>query len=239
MTKKIVCLSFSICIVKLRLCDKENAAREQIQSLQTQLSDIHGQQSEALKACQSKANTRCNELEQQLLLSNDREAELVERLNEFTIRENLLRDNVQACEQEFAERLQAAAARERELNDKVVQIMRKLKAESDRCGELEDRVKLADVLQQRRINNDDENQLVNGGDGSSTTSKSQMMEDEVDSLRSVLDLKLNEISDLRKQNHKLQAAHDELPHATTKISMLESRLEDLSIQYQAKVGEEM
>lgn len=51
-------------------------------------------------------------------------------------------------------------------------------------------------------------------------------------------MKMNEISELRKQNHELQSAHDELPRALLKISTLETRLEDLTIQYQTKAEEE-
>lgn len=224
--------------MKLCLCDTENAAKEKIQALQLQLADTHKKHAETLKSCQIRASAQCSELVQQLQQSDDREAELLERINQFGIRENQLRDNVQACEQEFAERLQAATARERELNDKLVQLSRQLKAEKERYGGLEEQVKLADELCQRRSTNANDNCSSNRGDGSSFTSKSQMMEDEVDSLRSVLDLKLNEITELRKQNHKLHAAHDELPVALTKISVLETRLEELSIQYQAKIDEE-
>lgn len=220
--------------VKLCLCDTENAAKEQIQALQFQLNETHGHHTETLKACQIKANTRCNELEQSLKFSRDRENDLVEQLNRFSVQENQLRDKVQACEHEFSERMQASTARERDLNEKLAQLTRQLKDETDRRGELEGQLELAE-LRQRCISN---GSATNNDGSTNTSSKSQMMENEVDSLRSVLELKMNEISELRRQNHKLQTAHDELPVAQAKISVLETRLEDLSIQYQAKVDEE-
>lgn len=230
------CRMLCVCVVRLCLFDTENAAKEQIQTLQLQLSEIHAQHTETLKACQIKANTKCNELEQHLHMARERENELVERLNQFTVQENHLRDNVQASEQEFAKRLQAATARDRELNEKLTQVTRQLKAESDRRIDLEEQLKSTEQRSFRRNSNG--NCSANGNDGSANMSKTQMLEEEVDSLRSVLDLKQNEIAELRKQNHRLQAAYDELPVALTKISVLETRLEDLSIQYQAKVEEE-
>lgn len=222
--------------MKVYLSETENAAKEQIQSLQLQLTEIHSQHTDSLKACQLKANARYNELEQSLKISRDRENDLVEQLNKFSVQENQLRDKVQACEQEFSDRLQASTARERDLSEKLAQLTRQLKAKAEHCDELEGKLELAEIRQQCTTNS---NCSASANDGSSTTStKSQMMENEVESLRSVLELKMNEISELRRQNHKLQTAHDELPVAQAKISLLETRLEDLSIQYQARVDDE-
>lgn len=224
--------------------ETEKSAKEQIQALQYQLTENGENHVHALKACQLKADARCSELETQLQLSHEREAELVERLNNFTVTENQLRDKVQENEQEFAERLQASVAREREMNEKLAQLTRQLQKADEERREADERSRLLQdemvVMRQRRSSSS--SCSVNGNAGtekhSSIGSKSQMLEEEVESLRSVLELKQNEISDLRKQNHELQSAHDELPKALLKISVLESRLEDLSIQFQTKVEEE-
>lgn len=228
--------------MKLCLHETEKSAKEQIHDLQRQLSEISEQHSKTLKACQIKAETQCNELETKLKLSHDREAELVESLNHFTVTENRLRDKVQASEQEFAERLQAATTRERDLNDKIAQLTRQLQNEENRRCEHEERLKLNELRQRQHSSG---KCVINGNDTlasvqytSPTGNKSQMLEEEVESLRSVLELKQNEIAELRKQNHELQSAHDELPKALTKISVMETRLEDLTIQYQIKVEEE-
>lgn len=144
--------------VKLCLQETENSAKEQIQTLHYQLQTINDDQMQTIKACQLKADTRSNELEIQLQLAAEREAELIERLNNFTVTENQLRDKVQANEQQisqqFAERLQAGTARERCLNDKLTQLTKQLKCEQDRCRELEERLQLStdenNVLRQRR-----------------------------------------------------------------------------------------
>lgn len=229
-------------LVKLCLYETEKTAKDQIQSLQFQLSKTSQNHEQILKACQIKAENRCYELEAQLQLSNDRENELLERLNNSSSTENQLRDKVQETEQEFAERLQASITRERELNDKLSQAMLKAqKAEDERC-ESDKQLKLLQdeifVLRQRRDSSG--GCAMNGMAEKNTTfgTKSQMLEEEVESLRSVLELKQNEIAELRKQNHEYKNAHDELPKALIKMSVLESRLEELTIQYQVKVEEE-
>lgn len=229
--------------------DTEKSAKQQIQTLQYELAEINQHHADELKSCQMKADRRCSELETQLQISRDREMELVERLNECTVTENRLRDKVQASEQEFAQRLIAATARERELNEKVAQLMHQLKASEDNRYELEEKVKLAHdekvVLRKRQSSN--ENGLPNGSCHNTSSSSqyltgggssSMMLEEEVLSLRSVLEMKLNEISELRRQNHAMQSAQDELPKAQLKVSILESRLEDLTLQLKTKVEEE-
>uniref|UniRef100_A0A2M4A758 Putative microtubule-associated tumor suppressor 1 n=1 Tax=Anopheles triannulatus TaxID=58253 RepID=A0A2M4A758_9DIPT len=66
----------------------------------------------------------------------------------------------------------------------------------------------------------------------------QVLQDEVDSLRCVLDLKQREISDLRKQTQQYERDAKELPAALVKISALESRIEDLQVQLKTKTEEE-
>lgn len=223
--------------MKICLQETEKSAKEQIQALHFQLQTMNDEHMQAIKLCQRKSDERFNELEIQLQLSRDRETDLVERLNHFTVTENQLRDKVQASEQEFSERLQGATIRERCLNEKLTQLSKQVKCEEDRCRELEDRLKL--VTDENRELRQRRNGTTQEAHGSPVSNgKMQMLTEEVESLRSVLDMKLNEISELRRQNHELQSAHDELPRALIKISVLETRLEDLTIQYQTKVEEE-
>lgn len=67
---------------------------------------------------------------------------------------------------------------------------------------------------------------------------SGMLQDEVESLRCVLELKQNEISELRKKNHELVADAEALPGVTLKVNSLEKRLEDLQLQLKQKCAEE-
>lgn len=227
------------------------AANERLQVLECQLVEHDENHLRALKTCQLKCDARCNELETQLQLSRDKELELLQRLSDCSVTENQLRDNVLASENEFANRLQLAAARERELTDKVSQANRRLEATELRSQELENQSKLLrdeiSVLRHSRTTNGailtvSTNGLYNGTNGSTVggtaKNQTQMLQDEVESLRCVLELKQNEIAELRKYNRELQSAHDELPKAQIRISCLESRIEDLTIQFQAKVDEE-
>lgn len=178
-------------------------------------------------------------------LSRDKESELLKRLSEFSVTENQLRDKVLASENEFANRLQAAATRERELTEKLNQLNRQLEKSDLRCSELNQRSTLLqneiNVMRQNRNGGDAANLTLTSSNLSYTgtaANQSQMLQDEVESLRCVLELKQSEIAELRKQNHELQSAHDELPKALLKISSLESRIEDITIQFQAKIDEE-
>lgn len=229
-------------LVKLSLFETEKSAQEQIQALRYELGEINQRHSDALKLCQSKADQRCSEMETQLQASRDREAELVERLNNCTVTENQLRDKVQASEQEFAQRLIAATARERELNEKVTLLQRQLRTNEDRQYELEEKLQLAQdetsIVRQRQNNSELSTLNFNQSVQNQSVNSSAMLEEEVLSLRSVLDMKLNEISELRKQNQSMQGAQDELPKTQLKISFLETRLEDLTIQLKTKTEEE-
>lgn len=225
--------------------DTEKSAKQQIQTLQYELAEINQQHADALKSSQMKADRRYNELEAQLQISRDRELELVDRLNECSVTENRLRDKVQASEQEFAQRLIAATARERELNEKIAQLMHQLKITEDTRYELDEKLKLAhaEKVVLRKRQHSGENCVPNGNSNMfvqnlTAGSSPMMLEEEVLSLRSVLEMKLTEISELRKQNQAMQSAQDELPKAQLKISILESRLEDLTIQLKTKVEEE-
>lgn len=63
--------------------------------------------------------------------------------------------------------------------------------------------------------------------------------DEVESLRTVLELKSSEMQDLRKQNEKLQREGDDLPAILQKLEAAQSRVEDLNVQLQRKSEIEM
>lgn len=215
----------------------ESMTKGQIDALKFQLAENEERYTATLKINQQKSESRCSELEIQLQLARDKEDALLNRLNECSVTENQLRDKVLASENEFASRLQASAARERELTEKLNQLQRQLEVATEKAHETEVRLKL--VQEENVVLRQNKNNLSNGQTSQGTlSSHSQMLQDEVKSLHCVLELKQNEISELRKQNHELQSAHDELPRALLKISSLESRLEDLKLQYQARIDEE-
>lgn len=65
------------------------------------------------------------------------------------------------------------------------------------------------------------------------------LQDEVESLRTVLDLKLAELSELRRAHGELAQAAEELPAAVLRVQSLQARVEDLEMQLERKTEIEM
>ncbi|KAJ9583614.1 hypothetical protein L9F63_022037, partial [Diploptera punctata] len=62
------------------------------------------------------------------------------------------------------------------------------------------------------------------------------LQDEVESLRTVLDLRHEELQDLRKQNALLIRQAEELPIALQRVAALEAKVEDLQVQLEVKTN---
>ncbi|KAJ6649949.1 hypothetical protein Bhyg_05192 [Pseudolycoriella hygida] len=153
----------------------------------------------------------------QLAIGKKNEEEFLQRIKSLSSTQNELREKVLASETEFGERIQLAALRERESNDKLKDLTEKLALAQN------------EVLVLRGVSNGAANsppKVVHH--------QPMVLENEIQSWRSVLEMKQKEISDLQKQNHELKNAAASLPGALTKISALEARLEDLTIQLQNK-----
>jgi hypothetical protein len=70
-----------------------------------------------------------------------------------------------------------------------------------------------------------------------TAGRCKKLEDEVESLRTVLDLRHEELQELRKQNARLtREAEEELPIALQRVAALEAKVEDLRVQLQMKTN---
>ena len=128
--------------------------------------------------------------------------------------------------------------KERDHSDKINQLTKvlddlKIQSETEKRG-LEEKLNLSQdelsVLRNPR------NSCVNESFQNRTLNTS--LQDEVESLRCVLELKQHEISELRKTNCELQRAADDAISAQIKCSALESRVEDLQVQLHAKNEEE-
>lgn len=153
-----------------------------------------------------------------------------------------------ASDAEFGERLSAAAQRERDLNDRLLAVQRQL-ATAGKEAELQERQwqekwtlcqdELA-VMRARSAAEAMQQQQQQSSPQSNGSAKPQrmMLQDEVESLRCVLDLKQTEISELRKQNHELIADAEAMPALKLRVHTLESRLEDVQQQLQMKCAEE-
>lgn len=191
-------------------------------------------------------NIQVAEQEAAIKIAKDKEEELLKRISALSTTENELREKVHASESEFGERIRAASIRERDLSDKVNNLNRQLdafnKEAEGRERLLQEKLTLSqdEIVVMRHNNSMTEHQQTTATSPQNRISvdRPQLLQDEVESLRCVLELKQNEISDLRRQNHELMKNADALPVALVKISGLETRLEDLQIQLQCKTDDE-
>lgn len=204
------------------------------------------------------ARKRIDQVERERDEACAREQELAARLNDLSNTENELRDKVMASEVEYSGKLKVAAAREKELTDIVEQLQKRLAALQldfeGRQQELQSKLDLAHeesaaVLRKSvSFNNSLSDAAVPANNSSSesplplhssspnkTHSHWQM---EVESLRTVLDMKKTEIFELRRVNQELQRTADELSAIHVKCGGLESKVEDLQFQLAAKTEHE-
>ncbi|CAG9797539.1 unnamed protein product [Chironomus riparius] len=193
---------------------------------------------EKIRKLSKDVEQKLNLRDQELNNIKDRENDLMKRIQRLTVTENELRDKVHSSELEYGEKLQHATMKERDLSDKINQLTKVLddiKIQSDvEKRELEEKLNLSQdelsVLRNTRnscFNESFQNRTINTS-----------LQDEVESLRCVLELKQHEISELRKINCELQRAADDAISAQIKCSALESRVEDLQVQLHAKNEEE-
>uniref|UniRef100_A0A1B0C993 Microtubule-associated tumor suppressor 1 n=1 Tax=Lutzomyia longipalpis TaxID=7200 RepID=A0A1B0C993_LUTLO len=241
------------------MCQELQVRLTEQEAREVQLRDEHLSEKQQMESRLMEAETRFRSFvaeseerrglhESQMKEAKLRETDLVQRISELSTRENELRDKVVASEEEFGEKLRLAAMRERELQEKTMQLQRQLdetKARAEgRERELQERVDLLQdeiaVLRHTRAAAATTNGPTSPTTRQRTTStgNTQVLQDEVESLRCVLELKQSEISELRKQNAELQRSSDELSATMIKLSGTESRVEDLQVQLEAKINEE-
>ncbi|XP_058124770.1 uncharacterized protein LOC131266321 [Anopheles coustani] len=249
--------------VETCLSEQQRNADDRIATLEAQLSE----KEYASRDLQSRIDcyeAKLAEQAKQLEHSRARELDLLQRINALSCTENELRDKVHSSELAYSERLQAAAMRERDLTEQIGGLNRDLdrmrRETEQKERELEEKLTITKdecvVLRQNRsslLEPPAPSAQQNGGErcaantsgnplqlnrSSGNINHLQLLQDEVDSLRCVLDLKQREISELRKQTQEYERDAKELPGALVKISALESRIEDLQVQLKTKTEEE-
>lgn len=197
---------------------------------------------EKLKKLAEEAQAKLIEKENEIQASRERENELIKRVQALTIVEDELRDKFHSSELEFSEKLQLASMREKELQEKIAQLTKlledlKIRSDEEKRG-LEEKLNLS--VDQLTAYKTSRQSISNANESfhNKTLNSSQILQDEVQSLQCVLELKQSELSDLRKQNAELQRMADGAVAAQIKCSALESRVEDLQVQLHAKNNEE-
>lgn len=227
-------------LVESTLTELERSAKDRIATLESELHERDISCDEKLKSLAGTYNIRLDEQGALLKLAKDKEDELLKRISALSTTEDELRDKVHASENAFGERLRAASARERDLTEKINQLHKQLeslnKVAEQKERALEEKLHLTqdELVVLRQSRKTAEPQMS----PRSFVDRPKMLQEEIESLRCVLELKQSEISDLRKQNHELVKAADALPAALVKVSALESRLEDIQIQLKCKSDEE-
>ncbi|XP_050087268.1 uncharacterized protein LOC126572197 isoform X2 [Anopheles aquasalis] len=252
--------------VETCLTEQQRNAEDRIATLQSQQHEQESYNRELLARIddyEAKVAAQAKQLEN----ARTRELDLLQRINALSCTENELREKVHSSELAFSERLQAAAMRERDLTEQIKGLNRDLdrmrRETEQKERELEEKLTITKdecvVLRKSRqslvaLDTATSSAAQNGTSTPTCLSTSanplqlnrssgsinhlQVLQDEVDSLRCVLDLKQREISDLRKQTQQYERDAKELPAALVKISALESRIEDLQVQLKTKTEEE-
>lgn len=228
--------------VKKTLDDLDNEKREKVESLERELARKQEELSEKLRVLMNEAEIKIAARDTELQESKNRENDLSMRIQSLTLTEHELREKVHTSEIEFSEKLHLAHIRDRDLTEKINQLTKqldemKLKADNEK-RELEEKLNLSQdellVTRQSRNSSGNESFL----NRTISLNQSQLLQDEVESLRCVLELKQSEISELRKHNGELQRAADDSLAAQAKCSALESRVEDLQVQLGSRHEEE-
>lgn len=205
--------------------------------------DMKTANKENMRRVTEEAAEKLGKQENELQLGRDRENELIKRVQDLSLVENELRDKFHSSELEFSEKLQQATLRERELTERIAELtklLEELKLQSDNeKRNLEEKLNLSkDELSIVKYSRNSITSNANESFHNKTLNSSQILQDEVESLRCVLELKQSEISELRKTNCELQRAADDAISAQIKCSAFESRVEDLQVQLHAKNEEE-
>lgn len=242
MASEVNCNHFLRPTAKKSLEDLDNEKREKVESLVSELARKQQEAAAKLQILIKETDLKLNFRDAEIQTAKEREDDLLKRVQALTLTEDELRDKVHSSEMEFSEKLHNANLRERELTEKINQLTKQLeemkaRADSEKRAKDEKLHLLQDellVTRQSRNSNANESFL----NKTLNLNQSQLLQDEVESLRCVLELKQGEISDLRKQNCELHRAADGSLAAQVKCSALESRVEDLQIQLGAKHEEE-
>lgn len=231
-------------LAKKSLEDLDNEKREKVESLEYELDQKQEEAASKLQILMRETDLKLTSREAEIQVAKEREADLSKRILALTATEDQLREKVHTSEIEFSEKLHLANLRERDLAEKINQLTKQLEDMRVRAdGEkrkLEEKLNISqdELLITRGVQSRNSSANESFLNKTLNLSQSQLLQDEVESLRCVLELKQSEISELRKHNCELQRAADDTFAAQVKCSALESRVEDLQVQLCARHEEE-
>lgn len=210
---------FSFNLVRQNLIELESSTATRICELESELSHKEASHVAEIAKINTDAELRGQVFETQLRAARDNEQKLTMRLSEMTSKVDELTEKGHTNEIEFSERIQSLTTQMEKLRTNAETREQELLFELTTTKD--ETLVSSRVSPERSINN-------------SMNRSQSTLQDEVESLRCVLDLKQNEISELRKQNQEMQRAVDDHNSLVMKHASAESRLEDLQVQLQCK-----
>ncbi|XP_073821056.1 toucan [Musca autumnalis] len=227
----------------------EGAAKQQISALQSQLENTQAEYRNNFDSYRNEMELKVSEKSDQIKSYEERENALQQRLKNLEISDRELRDRLTQMEDSCSKRLQQSAEREFELMDRIKSLTKELdrlktqKESNER--DLKDKLNLSNdeiaILRttRRSLN---ESGVCSPRNTSSCSAVGNMelsrLQNEIESLRCVLELKQKEISKLTKQNEELLRDADEKLALQAKISLLESKNEMLLSEMEIKSEKE-
>lgn len=169
-----------------------------------------------------------NQLQEKCKINDSLQAEidsLNQRISQHVNNENELRDNIHKSEIEYSKKIHSASVREKSLVDQINLLKHELDSKPDH--------------KEHSLNLTAEELSILRSPSSRLSGSPNKVDSihEIESLRCVLELKLNEISKLQKQNQELVREAEENQSRSSKISTLENRLEDLQSKFEYKCDE--
>lgn len=227
--------------MEICLSDAEREARHTIETLETELL-LKSQLTEEQRRILRDTERRSRQQEADLQAMKEREKELLARIEALACTENELREKVHTSEMDFSERLHF---KDKELAEKVSQLTKqmddaRIQSNCDK-RELEEKLNLSrdELAITRSISRTHD---ANASSKNINLNRTQILEEEVESLRCVLELKQSEISELRKNNQEHLETIEQLESQNTRYSAAESRLQmqlqETTMKLQAKQDEE-
>ena len=214
-----------------------------------QLQNSEKENKRLLESYRLEMEHKLSQKQQQLVAAEEQAKTLNERLQALEVSEQTVRAHLTQTESSYAGRLQVAAERENDLNERLKHLTKeldKLKAlKENNERELKEKLNLSNdevaVLRtsRRSLNETGMSSPRNTSSlNTSTHMEISRLQSEAESLRCVLELKQKEISKLTKQNEELLRDADEKLALQAKISLLESKNEMLHSEMEIKSEKE-
>lgn len=232
-------------VARISLSEFERVAKNQIAALEFQLETKEKEQHE-IEIINSRQEHELEEIKNLLKIADQRTLEAEVRMREMKQVESQLNQKIESMEKTYSDSLQKAADKESALQ-KTIQTMSKeikeLKTLNDgHQRAIKSKLNLTqdeiNVLRTSRRSLNESSSSLSSGSNLSRSHEFVRLQSDVDSLRSVLELKLDEISKLSKQNEELMRDAEHRSVLQNKISILESSNEMLQSELKVKSDRE-